>query len=129
VVDHFEEFRGANGYVAEEEVAVAGHGFSIGSDGEVGSEGEGLLAERGGGGVVDGEQSSGGVGGLGDRGDVGDLHAGVRRGLEPDESGSVEEAGLVHLAGRGVAKVDAHAGEVAFEQQASGEVGVGGQDA
>ena len=46
LVDLCAEFEVADGDVAEQEVAVAGHGLGVGGDGEVGSEGERKLAER-----------------------------------------------------------------------------------
>ena len=122
-----QEFAVAHGDVAEQDVAVPGHGLGVGGDGEVGTERERALAERGCGGVVDGDQSAGAVGALAERGDVADLHGGVAGRLDPEQARAFELLALRVVGGGREADDDAHLGEVVLHEDAGGEVGVGGQ--
>ena len=99
--------RSASARVAREDgaadhVGVAAEVLRRRVDDEVGAERERLLQERGGEGVVDGEQRAGGVRGVGGAADVDDVEERVRRRLDPDELRVVVEVRgerLVELVG------------------------------
>jgi hypothetical protein len=73
---------------------VTAEGLGAGADGEIGSEGERALSVRSRGGVIDGNEDSGGV--CGDRcgGDVRDVEGGIGGGFEPEEACSGEGFGM-----------------------------------
>ncbi len=128
LVELLAELQVARGDVAEDDVGVAGHGLGVGGDGEVGTEGERALAERRGGGVVDGDERAGRVGALTEQRDVGDLHGGVGGGLDPEQLRAFEVVALGVVGGGGEAQFDAHLLEIALQELAGGEVGIVGED-
>ncbi len=114
--------------MAKEKIAVPGHCFGVGGDGEVSAEGERKLTERSGSGVVYCNECSGAMAGFGEGGDVADLHGGVDGGFEPEEADAFEVLGLGVVCRGGEAECDAHVFEVFLGEDTGGVVGVRGED-
>ena len=100
--------RSRRGDVAQQDVAVAGHGLGVGGDGEVRAERERTLAERGRGGVVDGHQRAGAVRAFAQRDDVADLHGRVAGRLDPEQPRAFQVIALRVIGGGREAHDDAH---------------------
>ena len=105
-----------------------GQGLGVAGDGEVGAEREGALPERGGGGVVDGQQRAGGVGGRGGGAEVAHVEAGVGGGLDEQQRRAVQHAVGPRARGGHLADLDAERGELGVGEGTGDVVAVGRQD-
>ena len=70
---------------AQQHIGVTGDGLGGGVDDHVGPQGQRVLAQRGGEGVINGRDNAQALGGTEDGGQVGDLHHGVGGGLHPQQ--------------------------------------------